>query len=80
MRALLVVLAHPGDESLRCGGTLALLAGRGVHMNVLTATYGQTGSCGDPRLYLLDKLRAVWEYELRCACGALDNGPLRPRI
>ncbi|MGQ9687127.1 MAG: PIG-L deacetylase family protein, partial [Thiobacillaceae bacterium] len=35
---LLAVFAHPDDETFRCGGTLALLARRGVRMHLLTAT------------------------------------------
>ena len=73
--ALLVVLAHPDDESFRCGGTLALLARRGVRVNVLTATRGQAGSCGDPPLCRPDELPAVRECELRCACAALGIEP-----
>jgi LmbE family N-acetylglucosaminyl deacetylase len=73
--ALLVVLAHPDDESFRCGGTLALLARRGVRVQVLTATRGQAGSCGDPPLCRPDELPAVRECELRCACAALGIEP-----
>ncbi len=35
---ILAVFAHPDDETYRAGGTLALLAGRGVSVQVLTAT------------------------------------------
>ena len=72
---LLAVLAHPDDESFRCGGTLALLARRGVRVQVLTATRGQAGSCGDPPLCRPDELPAVRERELRCACAALGIEP-----
>jgi len=34
-------LAHPDDETFRCGGTLALLARRGVRVRLLTATRGE---------------------------------------
>ncbi len=46
--AILMVFAHPDDETFRPGGTLALLARRGVRVQVLTATRGQAGSRGDP--------------------------------
>jgi LmbE family N-acetylglucosaminyl deacetylase len=49
-RRLLAVFAHPDDEAYRPGGTLALLAGRGVRVHLLTATRGEAGSCGDPHL------------------------------
>lgn len=69
--ALLAVFAHPDDETFRCGGTLALLAQRGVRVQVLTATRGQAGSCGEPPLCTPEELPSVREQELRCACAAL---------
>lgn len=74
---LLAIFAHPDDESFRCGGTLALLARRSVRVHVLTATRGETGSCGDPPLCRADELPAVRERELRDACAALDIEPPR---
>jgi LmbE family N-acetylglucosaminyl deacetylase len=75
---LLAIFAHPDDEVFRCGGTLALLSRRGVRIQVLTATRGQAGSCGDPPLCSPQELGAVREAELRCACRAL--GILPPRL
>jgi LmbE family N-acetylglucosaminyl deacetylase len=72
---LLAVFAHPDDESFRPGGTLALLAGRGVRVQVLTATRGEAGSCGDPPLCRPEELAGVREQELRCACAALGIAP-----
>jgi len=72
---LLAVFAHPDDESFRCGGTLALLAQRGVRVQLLTATRGQAGSCGEPPLCRPDELPIVRERELRCACAALGIEP-----
>lgn len=71
--SLLAVFAHPDDETFRCGGTLALLAQRGVRVQVLTATRGQAGSCGAPPLCAPEELPAVRENELRCACAALRS-------
>ena len=73
--SLLAVFAHPDDESFRCGGILALLSRRGVRVQVLTATRGQAGSCGEPPLCRPDELPAVRERELRCACAALGIEP-----
>ena len=72
---LLAVFAHPDDEAFRCGGTLALLARRGVRVQVLTATRGQAGSCGDPPLCAPAELPLLRERELRCACAALGIAP-----
>lgn len=67
---LLAVFAHPDDESFRPGGTLSLLARRGPRVQVLTATRGQAGSCGNPPLCTPEELPAVREAELRCAALA----------
>lgn len=75
---LLAVFAHPDDETFRPGGTLALLARGRVQAQVLTATRGQAGSCGDPPLCGPEQLGAVREAELRCACQALGLEP--PRV
>src|SRR5262245_54751793 len=40
---LMAVLAHPDDESLGCGGTLAKYASEGVETFLLTATRGDSG-------------------------------------
>ncbi|MBM3127340.1 MAG: PIG-L family deacetylase [Chloroflexi bacterium] len=74
---LLAVFAHPDDESFRPGGTLALLARRGVRVHLLTATHGEAGSCGDPPLCSVKELPAVREGELRCACAILGIEPPR---
>lgn len=73
--ALLAVFAHPDDETFRPGGTLALLARRGVCVHVLTATRGQAGSRSDPPLCTLEELPVVRERELYCACAALGLEP-----
>jgi LmbE family N-acetylglucosaminyl deacetylase len=82
-RCLLAVFAHPDDEtlarsaghSIRPGGTLALLARGGVRVQVLTATRGEAGACGDPPLCTPRELPALRERELRCACAALGIQP-----
>jgi N-acetyl-1-D-myo-inositol-2-amino-2-deoxy-alpha-D-glucopyranoside deacetylase len=44
-RSLLAIFAHPDDESIACGGLLALCADRGVHVTLLCATHGEN-NCG----------------------------------
>jgi LmbE family N-acetylglucosaminyl deacetylase len=73
--ALLAVFAHPDDETFRTGGTLALLAQRGIKVHVLILTRGAAGSCGNPPLCTMEELPAVRERELRCACVALGIQP-----
>ena len=74
----LAVFAHPDDETFRPGGTLALLARKGVKIHVLTATRGEAGSRGDPPQCEAKDLPNVRERELRCACAALGLEP--PRV
>ena len=46
-RTLLAVLAHPDDESLGFGGTLAKYAAEGVRVHLVTATRGDRGRYRD---------------------------------
>jgi N-acetylglucosamine malate deacetylase 2 len=73
--SLLGIFAHPDDESFRSGGTMALLARNGWRVQLLTATTGQAGSCGDPPLCRQEELGVVRAAELRCACAALGLEP-----
>jgi len=69
---LMCVLAHPDDESLGNGGTLAKYAAEGVETYLVTATRGERGWTGserdDPGLEALGKRR---EAELFAAAGVL---------
>lgn len=49
MRRLMAVLAHPGDESLGVGGTLARYTSEAVTTALVTATRGDRGRFGDAR-------------------------------
>ena len=44
---LMCVLAHPDDESLGTGGTLAKYAAEGVATYLVTATRGERGRFGE---------------------------------
>jgi len=70
---LLAVFAHPDDESFRCGGTLALLARRGIRVWVLCATRGEAGI---PDM-APEQTAQVRERELRCSCRSLGIEPPR---
>ncbi|HMQ32136.1 MAG TPA: PIG-L family deacetylase [Chloroflexaceae bacterium] len=45
-RSLMVILAHPDDESFPIGGTLAMYAAQGASITLVTATNGQHGIPG----------------------------------
>ncbi len=47
---LMCVLAHPDDESLGMGGTLAKYAGEGIETFLITATRGERGRFGDAKV------------------------------
>jgi LmbE family N-acetylglucosaminyl deacetylase len=68
---VLAFFAHPDDETMLCGGTLALLASQGAQVDVLIATRGEGGEMGEPPLCSRAELGAVREAELRCAVQAL---------
>lgn len=73
IQSLLAIFAHPDDESYRTGGTLALLARKGVPVWVLCATRGEWGI---PKL-IPKKAGEVRQTELACACRALGIMPPR---
>jgi LmbE family N-acetylglucosaminyl deacetylase len=72
----MAVLAHPDDESLGVGGTLAKYASEGVEVFLLTATRGDGGRyrghpLDDPRHPGPVALAAIREAELRAAAAVL---------
>jgi len=68
---LLVVLAHPDDESFGMGGTLALYASRGVDVHLVCATRGEVGEMAPELLEGYQSIADRRESELRCAAGIL---------
>src|SRR5262245_50885968 len=69
---LMAILAHPDDESMAMGGTLARYAAEGAEVTLITATRGQQGWPGapadNPGPRRLGELR---EAELRAAARVL---------
>ncbi|ASN82541.1 PIG-L family deacetylase [Deinococcus ficus] len=75
MRAsLLAVFAHPDDETLRCGGTLAHYAARGAEVTLVCLTRGEAGRNTDPALQV-ECLATQREQELQHACRILGARP-----
>ena len=69
---LMCVLAHPDDESLGSGGTLAKYAAEGVETYLVTATRGEHGWWGEEKDYPgPDALGITREAELLAAAEAL---------
>jgi LmbE family N-acetylglucosaminyl deacetylase len=70
-RTILAVFAHPDDESLACGGTLARLADSGAHVVLLCASRGESGSVRDESLVGASDLGRVRSEELLEAARTL---------
>ncbi|MFE0028620.1 N-acetyl-1-D-myo-inositol-2-amino-2-deoxy-alpha-D-glucopyranoside deacetylase [Amycolatopsis sp. NPDC059021] len=75
-RRLLLVHAHPDDESITTGGTIARYAAEGADVTLVTCTLGEEGEIVPPRLAQLgswaaDQLGGYRSGELAGACAAL---------
>jgi len=74
-QVVLAIFAHPDDESLACGGTLARLAALGARVVVMCASHGERGSdIGPVRNDALGRQRAG---EMRDAAAALGIAEVR---
>ncbi|NUR92311.1 MAG: N-acetyl-1-D-myo-inositol-2-amino-2-deoxy-alpha-D-glucopyranoside deacetylase [Nonomuraea sp.] len=72
-RRLLLVHAHPDDESIGTGATMARYAAEGAHVTLVTCTLGEEGEIIPPALAHLgpDELGQHRVGELADACKAL---------
>lgn len=77
-RRLLLVHAHPDDESITTGATIARYAAEGAEVTVVTCTLGEEGEimAGLPELaelgaWAADQLGGYRVAELKAACAAL---------
>ena len=72
-QSLLVVLAHPDEESFPMGGTLAKYAAAGVRVTLICATHGEAGIPGlSPK-----ETARIRERELRAAADILKLAEVR---
>jgi N-acetyl-1-D-myo-inositol-2-amino-2-deoxy-alpha-D-glucopyranoside deacetylase len=79
---LLVVHAHPDDETLWTGGMIAHYAAAGVAVTLVTCTLGEQGKVCAAELRDLaadraDQLGGYRVAELQAACAALGVTDLR---
>ena len=73
-RRLLLVHAHPDDESIGTGATMAAYAAQGAGVTLVTCTRGELGEIIPPELAHLGTGDRLGEYragELAAACAAL---------
>jgi N-acetyl-1-D-myo-inositol-2-amino-2-deoxy-alpha-D-glucopyranoside deacetylase len=72
-RSLLLVHAHPDDESIGTGATMARYAASGARVTLVTCTLGENGEIVPPSLahLLPDELGEHRAAELAAACAAL---------
>ena len=71
MASILAISAHPDDETLFAGGTLAMYAAKGHRVFILETTRGQGGEVGEPPLSTRENLAAFREQEVRKAAQVL---------
>jgi LmbE family N-acetylglucosaminyl deacetylase len=74
---VLAAFAHPDDETILIGGTLAMLAEHGAEVVILSATRGEGGEVGEPPVTTPELLGETREHELHCAAQALGAGEVR---
>ena len=68
---MLVVLAHPDDETFGTGGTIALYTRRGVQVYLVCATRGEVGEMDPALMRGFNSPGERREAELRCAAEKL---------
>lgn len=69
--AILAIYAHPDDEILGPGGSLARYAALGAHVTLVTATRGEAGEIQRPGTATPETLPEVRQQELMCSAAAL---------
>ena len=76
---VLFVHAHPDDESMGTGGTIARLVADGIRVDLVTCTDGAEGEIHDPTLdpdEARPRLAEIRADELACSVDALGSGAI----
>jgi LmbE family N-acetylglucosaminyl deacetylase len=73
---LLVVMAHPDDESMACAGLILRHTRAGVPVNLICATRGEAGWGGKPLGAKQEDLAQIRSAELEEAAAALGIGTI----
>ena len=73
---IVAFFAHPDDETMFLGGTLAYLASEGAQIHFVSATKGEGGEMGDPPICERAELGQTREKELECTVKALGGKSL----
>jgi LmbE family N-acetylglucosaminyl deacetylase len=80
---VLFVHAHPDDEVMGTGGTMARLVRDGAGVDLVTCTDGAEGEIHDPALdpeEARPRLAEIRRAELTCSVEALGNGAIRQHL
>ncbi len=80
---VLFVHAHPDDESMATGGTIARLVAEGVRVDLVTCTDGAEGEIHDPSLdpeEARPRLAQIRAEELACSIAALGSGAVHHHV
>src|SRR2546425_7358207 len=67
---LLVVMAHPDDESMGSGGLILRHTRAGIATHLICATYGEAGWAGKPPRAKKEDLAEIRGQELEAAAAA----------
>jgi LmbE family N-acetylglucosaminyl deacetylase len=70
-KRILGLYAHPDDEILGAGGTMAKYATQGAQVETVCTTRGEAGEIADPTLATPENLGQVREQEMLCSARTL---------
>lgn len=74
MKKFLGIFAHPDDETVNAGGTIAKYIASGWRVDLICATRGEHGTCGDVTISEKQTLADVRTKELEAAAKLLGVG------